>query len=288
MKILTFDIEDWFHILDHEETKSSESWDRFPSRVEKNVHTILDLLDENNQKATFFILGWIAEKFPHLIKEIADRDHHIGCHSYTHQLVYKQSHKEFKEDLKNAKEIIESIICRNIDSYRAPGFSINSKSLWAFDILLELGFRIDSSIFPANRAHGGISSFPYAEPVLGNIGSELIKIFPMNSKKILGRSFIYSGGGYFRLFPSFLIQGWFKNDAYVMTYFHPRDFDPNQPIIPGLNYLRYFKSYVGIKGALFKLENLLKNNHFMTLEEANNIVDWSSAKILNLSENELE
>jgi polysaccharide deacetylase family protein (PEP-CTERM system associated) len=284
MKILTFDIEDWFHILDNEETKSSNSWDRFPSRVEKNVNTILDLLDDNNQKATFFILGWIALKFPNLIREIAQRGHHIGCHSYAHQLVYSQSQKEFREDLKKAKELIESVTCKSIDSYRAPGFSINSKSLWAFEILFDLGFRIDSSIFPANRAHGGISSFPYAEPVLGKIGSDIMKLFPLNSKKAFGHSFIYSGGGYFRLFPSFLIQSWFKNDDYVMTYFHPRDFDPNQPIVPGLNYLRYFKSYVGLKGALPKLDNLLQINHFVTLEEANKSVDWSAAKILSLSE----
>ena len=284
MKILTFDVEDWFHILDNDETNCINSWVRFPSRVEKNVYTILDLLDENNQKATFFILGWIAQKFPNLVKEIAQRGHHIGCHSYAHQLVFRQSQKEFKEDLQKAKELIESVTCKSIDAYRAPGFSIDSKSLWAFEILYELGFRVDSSIFPASRAHGGISSFPYAEPVLGNIGGELINLFPLNSKKVLGQRFIYSGGGYFRLFPSFLIQRWFKNDGYVMTYFHPRDFDPNQPVVPGLNYLRYFKSYVGLGGALAKLENLLNINQFVTIEEANNIVDWSAVKTLCLSE----
>lgn len=287
MKILTFDIEDWFHVLDNEETNCIDDWGRFPSRVEKNVYTILNLLDDNNQKATFFILGWIAQKFPKLVREIAQRGHHIGCHSYAHQLVYSQSKKEFKEDLKKAKELIESVTCKSIDAYRAPGFSIDAKSLWAFEILFELGFRIDSSIFPANRAHGGISSFPYAEPILGTIGGNFIKLFPLNSKKALGQSFIYSGGGYFRLFPSFLIQRWFRNDDYVMTYFHPRDFDPNQPVVPGLNYLRYFKSYVGLGGSLAKLENLFNVNQFVTIEEASNIVDWSSAKIVSLSQEKL-
>ena len=287
MKILTFDIEDWFHILDNEETNSVDDWGQFPSRLEKNVNTILDLLDTNNQKATFFILGWIAEKFPNVIQEIAQRGHHIGCHSYAHQLVYSQSKKEFKEDLKKAKDLIESVTCKSIDAYRAPGFSINSKSLWAYEILFEHGFSIDSSIFPANRAHGGISSFPYAEPVLGNIDGNFIKLFPLNSKKVLGKSFIYSGGGYFRLFPSFLLQRWFKNDDYVMTYFHPRDFDSDQPVVPGLNYVRYFKSYVGLGGSMAKLENLLNTNQFVTIEEANNIVDWSTVKTFCLSEKDI-
>ena len=286
MKILTFDIEDWFHILDNEETNSSEGWDQFPSRVEKNVYTILDVLDNNDQRATFFILGWIAQKFPRLINEIAERGHHIGCHSYAHQLVYGQTQLEFKDDLYRSKNIIESVIGRSIDSYRAPGFSINPESLWAYDILYELGFRTDSSIFPANRAHGGIEQFPYSEPVLGAMGDKIIKLFPLNSRRVLGQNFIYSGGGYFRIFPSFLLQNWFKNDDYVMTYFHPRDFDPDQPVVPGLNYFRYFKSYVGLKGALNKLERILKNNQFVTLEEASNIVNWSNAKTVNLLQRE--
>ena len=287
MKILTFDIEDWFHILDNEKTNSIDDWSQFPSRLEKNVNTILNLLDDNDQKATFFILGWTAEKFPRVIKEIARRGHHVGCHSYAHQLVYRQSKQEFEEDLKKAKDLIESVTCKSIDAYRAPGFSIDAKSLWAYEILFDLGFRIDSSIFPANRAHGGINSFPYAEPVLGDVGGNPIKLFPLNSKKFLGQSFIYSGGGYFRLFPSFLLQRWFKNDDYVMTYFHPRDFDSNQPVVPGLNYFRYFKSYVGLEGSLAKLENLLIFNRFVTMEEASNIVDWSAVKTFSLSETDI-
>jgi len=284
MKVLTFDIEDWFHILDNDETNSSEVWDQFPSRVEKNVNTILDVLDDNDQRASFFILGWIAKKFPSLVKEIAGRGHHIGCHSYAHQLVYGQSPSQFKNDLYRSKSIIEGVIGRPIDSYRAPGFSINTESLWAFDVLYELGFRIDSSVFPANRAHGGIKNFPYAEPVLGTMGEKLIKLFPLNSRKFLGQDFVYSGGGYFRICPLFFLQRWFKNDDYVMTYFHPRDFDPSQPVVPGLSYFRYFKSYIGLKGALSKLERLLKNNQFVTLGEANDLVNWSSSKRVNLSQ----
>ena len=199
MKILTFDIEDWFHILDHDETDLVYAWDHFPSRVEENVNTILDVLDTHDQKASFFILGWIADKFPDLVREIVDRGHHIGCHSYAHQLVYSQSVLGFREDLYRSKSIIEATIGRPIDSYRAPGFSINSESMWAFEVLYELGFRTDSSIFPANRAHGGIESFPYAQPVLGTVGDDSIKLFPINSRRIFGHDFIFSGGGYFRI-----------------------------------------------------------------------------------------
>ena len=282
MNILTFDIEDWFHILDNDSTESIESWKNFPSRIERNVNVILDMLDEKEQKATFFILGWVAENSPNILKEISSRGHHIGCHSFSHQLVYKQSKKEFKDDLIKAKDIIETVTSHSIDSYRAPGFSINNDSLWAFEILHEQGFRIDSSIFPATRAHGGINKFPYAEPTIASIGGEELKLFPINSKSFFGKSFIYSGGGYFRLFPLCLIKEWLANDSYVMTYFHPRDFDADQPVVPGLNFVRYFKSYVGLNSALSKLDNLLKANKFITLEEANNIVDWPSAKKINL------
>ena len=282
MKILTFDIEDWFHILDNEETSSSSSWDKFPSRIDESVNTILDFLDSYDQKATFFILGWVAENHPNIVLEIHNRGHHIGCHSFAHQLVYEQSQIEFKEDLKKAKNIIESIIGIEVDSYRAPGFSINSKSLWAFQIISDLGFKIDSSIFPASRAHGGLKKFPYAEPIIGSIGNEDIKLFPLNSKNYFGKSFVYSGGGYFRLLPLFLLKKWFESDDYIMTYFHPRDFDSNQPIVPGLNPYRYFKSYVGLSGALDKLNLILKENDFITLNEANSQIDWSSAKKINL------
>jgi polysaccharide deacetylase family protein (PEP-CTERM system associated) len=282
MKILTFDFEDWFHLLDNEATASVAGWKNFPSRLGKGMHALLNMLDRHDQKATFFILGWVADNYPSLVKEISARGHHIGSHSYSHQLVYRQTPQEFRDDLAKSKDIIEGIIGRPIDSYRAPGFSIVSESLWAFEIIADLGFKLDSSVFPAARSHGGIVEFPYAEPCIGLLGSSDLRLFPLNSRQVFGKSFVYSGGGYFRLCPEFLLKYWFKRDNYVMTYFHPRDFDPDQPVAPGLGYFRYFKSYVGLSGALHKLEKLIRHHEFVALDDADRLVDWSKAKTVNL------
>lgn len=282
MKILTFDIEEWFHILDHPGTQSVQSWQNFPSRLKSGVETILEMLTESKQKATFFCLGWVAEKHPDVIRTIDNAGFHIGTHSYAHQLAYTQNPREFREDLKRSLGILQDITGKTIDCYRAPGFSITSENLWAFEILIEEGIKLDCSLFPANRAHGGLPNLATAFPSIGEWGSNEIKLFPINTKDILGRKIIYSGGGYFRIFPNHRIQKWFGQDEYVMTYFHPRDFDPGQPIIPGLNPLRRFKSYVGIKGARRKLANLLSTYDFTDLRSAENTIDWTSAPRVDL------
>ncbi|GAA4348835.1 polysaccharide deacetylase family protein [Kangiella taiwanensis] len=282
MKILSFDIEDWFHLLDVEQTSDIGKWGNFESRIHQGVHRILDLLDECDQKATFFILGWVAEVYPTLVQEISKRGHDLGSHSYAHKLVYEMSKKDFKEDLARSKHVLEDTISKSVVSYRAPGFSIVRDSLWAYEILYELGFRVDSSIFPASRAHGGISSFPFAEPVIGETLSGNIKLFPLNSIRLLGNDFVFSGGGYFRLLPKALLEHWFNKENYIMTYFHPRDFDPEQPVVPGLSINRKFKSYVGLKSSLNKLSAILKSNDFITLKQACNRVDWSNVSTVKI------
>lgn len=282
MKILTFDIEEWFHILDNPETRSTESWLKYESRLRQSVDMILQLLDETSQRATFFCLGWVGEKHPDVIRQIHDAGYEIASHSYAHQLAYDQSRKEFREDLHKSMSILEDITGKAINTYRAPGFSVTSKNLWVFEELIELGISVDCSLFPANRAHGGLPSFQDAVPTMGEWNGHEIKLFPINTRSILGRKVIYSGGGYFRVTPGALLQQWFEKDDYVMTYFHPRDFDPDQPMVPGLGAVRKFKSYVGIRTAGAKLRRLLQRNSFMDVNEANQSVDWDSAPRINL------
>jgi polysaccharide deacetylase family protein (PEP-CTERM system associated) len=282
MKILTFDIEEWFHILDNPETQSTDSWSKYESRLRQSVDTILEMLDETSQKATFFCLGWVAEKHPEVIRRIDESGNQIASHSYAHQLAYDQSREEFREDLRRSLSILQDITGKPVDTYRAPGFSVTSENLWIFEELINQGISVDCSLFPANRAHGGLSSFKDAVPTMGNWDGHEIKLFPINTKSILGRKVIYSGGGYFRITPGALLQKWFQSDDYVMTYFHPRDFDPDQPMVPGLSSVRKFKSYVGIRTAGAKLRRLLQSNSFIDVQEASKSVDWDSAPRVNL------
>lgn len=278
MNILTFDIEDWYHLLDLETTRNVSAWSSRESRVEKSTEMLLELLDRRKQRATFFVLGWIARKNPSIVRRISDSGFEVASHSDQHQLIYQQSQMQFISDLDRSIKSIEDITGKSVRSYRAPGFSLTCKTPWVFDSLIERGIEIDCSIFPASRAHGGFQHFGAARPVLVQRGKNVIKEFPINTARILGMRFVFSGGGYFRLLPYKLIQRMFASAPYVMTYFHPRDFDSGQPILDGLSPLRRFKSYVGIKGALTKLDRLLCEVKFLDLEQANRQVDWTSAE----------
>lgn len=283
MHILTFDIEDWFHILDNPCTVDIEQWNSFPSRIESGVAQLLNLCDRIGVKATFFILGWVAETAPEIVAEIARRGHEIACHSYRHQLVYSQTPDDFERDLLMALDHIEAATGKRPTAYRAPGFSINAESTWAFDILARNGIEIDASVFPAPRAHGGLPGFPVGKPCLLELASgQQLKIFPMSYGMVLGRRLIFSGGGYFRLLPYSALKLGFNRSDYVMTYFHPRDFDPDQPIIPGLSWVRRFKSYVGLSTSLSRLERLAGKTDFICIDDAINKTDWAAVPKLAL------
>jgi len=282
MNILTFDIEEWFHILDNNSTKSVEDWGKYESRFYSNMDRIFDLLEETNTKATFFCLGWVAEKYPDVIRRINKLGHEIGSHSYAHQLVYEQSPQEYQKDLERSIKFIEDTIGEKVKYYRSPGFSITKHTLWAFDIMQSLGIEVDCSIFPAKRAHGGMNGFKYSEPVILSKTGNSIKAFPMMTQPILGKEVVFSGGGYFRLLPYKTIKNLISKSNYVMTYFHPRDFDAKQPVIKELSLLRKFKSYYGLKRALPKLSSLLKEFEFIDLKEAINQVDWEKVPVVKI------
>jgi len=282
MKILTFDIEEWFHILDHESTKDESSWNKYEKRLEKNMDRIFQLLANNNKRATFFCLGWVAKNFPKVIKKIDDLGYEIGSHSNLHTLAYNQTRKEFKIDLEKSINTIEDITGKKVKYYRAPGFSLKEENKWVFDELINQGIEIDCSIFPASRSHGGFEKFPSKSPVLVSVKGRNIKEFPINTFSLFGKNLIFSGGGYFRLIPYPLIKILTKRSRYVMTYFHPRDFDFNQPMINDLSKLRKFKSYYGLRNAYHKLEKLIRDFDFIDLHEANQKFNWVESEIIKI------
>ena len=278
MRILTFDIEDWFHLLDFNKTKKVSSWAKFESRIHNNIEIIFDILQKNNCKATFFVLGWIAEKYPEIVKKISDKGYEIGSHANHHQLVYEQNRKIFKDDINESIKILEDNTGKAIRYFRAPGFSITKDSLWALEELNKLKIQIDCSIFPASRSHGGLPILNYSEPCIINYRNFNIKELPINTQSFFLKKIIFSGGGYFRLLPYTLIKYFTKKNNYIMSYFHPRDFDPNQPVLKGLGVARKFKSYVGLSKSEYKLNKWLDDYKFIDINEASKIINWSKVK----------
>jgi polysaccharide deacetylase family protein (PEP-CTERM system associated) len=280
MNILTFDIEDWFHILDNDSTKTAVEWSRYESRIHANMERIFSLLDETKVKATFFCLGWMVEKYPDIIKAIVAQGYEVGTHTTMHQLVYDQNPKIFAGDLEHSIKTLEDISGQKVRCFRAPGFSVREDNRWVFDILVSQGIEIDCSIFPASHAHGGFPSYKAISPTLIQYDGIRLKEFPISYTSILGKPFIYSGGGYFRLFPYPVIKHWAKQTSYLMTYFHPRDFDAKQPVIADLPFNRKFKSYVGLSGAYHKLQKLLGDFEFIDIAIADSLIDWEQVRTI--------
>ncbi|MDA7891618.1 polysaccharide deacetylase family protein [Akkermansiaceae bacterium] len=282
MNVLTFDIEEWFHILDNDSTKTESEWGKYERRLDANMERILGILNERNLKATFFCLGWVAREFQHVIKRIVEQGHELATHSDLHQLAYEQTPAEFFADLELSIKSLEDVSGTRIRAYRAPGFSLKEGNKWIFEELIRAGIEVDCSVFPANRSHGGFSGFGAATPSLVETESGMIHEFPINTTKLFGMNMIFSGGGYFRLLPEFLLKRYIQRSDYVMTYFHPRDFDPGQPMIPGLSLARRFKSYYGLRGAQKKLESLLDSYDFISLADAEKTIDWTNVPTVSL------
>lgn len=282
MKILTFDIEEWFHILDVDASRNTEQWNAREARIHANVERILDALQRARQRATFFCLGWMARKHPDVIRRIDGLGYEIASHSSMHQLVHRQRPSEFKADVLDSLHAIEDAIGKKVTMYRAPGFSIGKKTPWAFEILAECGIAIDCSVFPARHGHGGFPEFGQARPVIISVNGKTLKEFPISLSTVFGRQFVFSGGGYFRLLPLPLLRHLFRKTDYCMTYFHPRDFDAGQPVLPGLPLYRRFKSYYGLRSAFGKLETLLREFKFTDVGTAASAVPWENAPLVTL------
>lgn len=265
---LTIDVEDYFQVSAFEKQIRPDDWLQFESRVNKNTHNILNILDRFNVKATFFIVGWIAEKHPELVRKISSRGHEIGCHSYKHQRIQTLTKDSFREDTRKAKLILEDICGRKVSGYRAPTYSITHETLWALDILVELGFTYDSSIFPIYHDYYGIPDaprFPYKHN-----GLELTE-YPISTALIMGRKVPVAGGGYFRLFPYWFTRRALKsiNDNEkqpFIFYLHPWEVDPDQPRIEDISLLSRFRHYNNLCKTQERLAKLLIDFQFKPIE----------------------
>ncbi len=268
--ILTFDIEEYFQVENFKQEISRCEWEEQESRVNVGTDIILKILSDYKAKATFFVLGWIAEKHPEIIKKIAGEGHEIGSHGYLHELIYKQTRDEFSDDIKRSIEILENITGDKVISYRAPSFSITEESLWALDVLLELGIKYDSSIFPIRHHRYGIHNakrFPY---VIRRKGEKILTEFPISTISVMGKRIPFSGGGYFRILSACVSTNMAKRlnkQGYpLIMYHHPWEFDINQPKI-NADILSKFRHYYNIRITQEKLRYCLEHIELGTLKD---------------------
>jgi polysaccharide deacetylase family protein (PEP-CTERM system associated) len=256
----TVDVEDYFQVSAFEKTVPRAKWDSYHCRVEANTRKLLDLLDRHQLQATFFVLGWIAERYPQMVRDISRAGHEIGSHGYGHRLIYTQTPKEFRKDLRRSVGILESILGRRVMAYRAPSFSITQKSLWALEILIEEGFTVDSSVVPVYHDLYGI---PGAQAGLHRreTPAGLIWEFPPAVYPLVGKWMLpVGGGGYFRLYP-YRVTAWClrrleQRQQNLMFYVHPWEIDPRQPRLPASLKSR-FRHYWNLHRTLGKLDRLL-------------------------------
>ncbi|MCY2966577.1 MAG: DUF3473 domain-containing protein [Planctomycetota bacterium] len=263
----TVDVEDYFQVSAFARQVHPTSWDGYESRVVANTERILDLLSEFRVRGTFFVLGWVADKFPELVKRIASDGHEIGCHSYWHRLVYDLSPQEFRDDLRQSRDAIQQAAGVAVTAYRAPSFSIVRRSLWALEILVQEGFVMDSSIFPVRHDRYGIPEARIV-PYRAHTDSGTIWEYPPTVLPVFGYNLPVGGGGYLRLYPYSLTRSALKRVNAVgrpfQIYVHPWEVDPQQPKIAASMRSR-FRHYVNLGTTTSKLRSLLQGFQFSTL-----------------------
>ncbi len=259
MNFLTFDIEDYHHLLDI--SGLSEQYDERKSIIEKETMNILNMLEKHNKKAIFFVLGEVAERFPELINLIAEKGHVLGSHSHSHILHKDMTDTEFTQDLIKSCKAIEKVCGKKVICYRAPGFSMQEDFYHRYEIIRKAGIIYDFSLFQGSASHGGVD---IKEVNVINFDTKFgsVKSFPFLKSNIFGLSLPLFGGGYFRLAPLFFLKSALKKNKNIMTYFHPRDFCNLQPRLKGLSLIRYFKAYYGLAGASKKLEYVVRSNNW--------------------------
>jgi polysaccharide deacetylase family protein (PEP-CTERM system associated) len=266
--VFTIDVEDWFHILDVTGTPDLAAWDSHPSRL-ANFHTLLDLLASLNVNATCFVLGWVARRFPSLLREASERGHEIASHGFGHEIVSGISRTQFREDIRSAKAAIEDATGTRVVGYRAPGFSITRATPWAFDEIIEAGHIYDSSVFPARHGHGGIPGAPRHPHIIHSETGRLIE-FPVSIADTPFGPQCCFGGGYLRLIPMWFVMAMaerVRSDGRgVVWYIHPREIDPGHPRLQ-MSLKRRFKSYVNLRSTAGRLKAILQNGNFATFSE---------------------
>jgi len=269
LNALTIDVEDYYQVSGFESHIRFEQWPHYESRVIGNTWRLLELLHFHRVKATFFVLGWIAERYPQLVLAIHKEGHEVASHGYRHRLLYNMNRTEFREDTMRAKNIVEDLLGVPVLGYRAASYSIIKENIWCLDVLQELGFVYDSSVFPIHHDRYGIPDsdrFPYRISLDGGRLWE----FPLSTVQLFGRNVPVAGGGYFRIFPySFVrwgIRRIHQEGQPAIFYFHPWEIDPSQPRINGSRLSR-FRHYVNLDKTEPRLRRLLRDFRFGPLQD---------------------
>lgn len=264
--ILTVDVEEWFHILEVEGGPTRDDWAGLESRVEANTDALLALFAEAGARATCFVVGWVGQRHPQLVRRIAAAGHEVASHSFWHEVVPRHSRASLAQDLAGSRKLLEDLSGQRVRGFRAPGGSITHASAWALDVVAEAGFAYDSSLNPGHSSHGGFATPHFGPHRLRTANGDLWEI-PWTTVGIAGRRVPFAGGGYLRLFPFRLIDACIgiENRAGrpVNVYVHPREIDPDQPRM-ALPWKRRFKYYVGLRGTAAKLRALLREHRFMS------------------------
>lgn len=265
---LTIDVEDYFQVSAFAPHIARSEWNTRECRVERNVNSILDMLARRNTKATFFTLGWIAERYPQLVREIVEEGHELASHGYGHERASDQSEEAFFADINLAKIVLEDLTGVQVNGYRAPSFSIGTGNLWAFDCLVRAGYRYSSSIYPIRHDHYGMPDSPrFAYEVRPG----LMEI-PITTLRVLNRNLPSSGGGYFRLLP-YALSRWMlgrvngHDRESGIFYFHPWEIDTGQPRIAGISRKTRFRHYVNINRMESRLNRLLGDFKWGRMDE---------------------
>jgi polysaccharide deacetylase family protein (PEP-CTERM system associated) len=260
---LTIDVEDYFQVSALAPHVARSRWDEMPCRVERNLDRLMALLDDKGAHATFFTLGWVAERYPQLIRRIVDSGHELASHGYGHLRASEQSRADFGQDIRRAKTILEDLGGVAVQGYRAPSFSIGAGNPWAFDVIAESGYRYSSSVYPVRHDHYGMPDaprFPY------EARAGLIEI-PVTTTRVLGRNLPAGGGGYFRLAP-YAVSRWAirrvnrVDQRPAIFYFHPWEIDPHQPRIAGVALKTRFRHYLNLHRTEERLAQLLSDFHW--------------------------
>jgi polysaccharide deacetylase family protein (PEP-CTERM system associated) len=260
---LTIDVEDYFQVSAFAPHIERNSWDSLPCRVERNVDRLLQVLSESNAHATFFTLGWIAERYPRLVRDIVGQGHEVASHGYGHLRASEQSRHDFEQDVIRSRKILEDTTGAAVLGYRAPSFSIGRGNLWAFDALAQAGYRYSSSVYPVQHDHYGM---PEAPRFPFRVRDGLLEI-PVTTARVFGRNFPAGGGGYFRLAP-YQVSRWAIDRVNrvdgrpAIFYFHPWEIDPRQPRIHGISAKTRFRHYLNLHRTEARIKRLLGDFHW--------------------------
>jgi len=271
LNALTVDVEDYFQVGALSSAIRPEDWDNWPCRVERNTDLLLELFHRHNTLGTFFVLGWIAERYPALIRRIRDGGHEVASHGYSHQLVYTQTPEVFRDETARSKALLEDILGEPVTGYRAASYSITPKSRWALDILAELGFTWDSSLFPIHHDVYGMPGTPDTPYRLTTDQGHSLIEFPLSTLKLRGSRLPIAGGGYFRLYPYWFSRWGLgtinrRNEPFIF-YLHPWEVDPEQPRVEGLSLKSRFRHYNNLDRCYGRLDKLLGSFRFGTVTQ---------------------